>query len=150
MGTVTATSALENRRKPQDKNPAPPNVRPERRSTVCLQMGEAFNPFQLFIGAMIPSAVLRNPDLSPSAKLVFARLAQFAGRQGKAWPSEQTLGREVGLGDRQARRCVAELERYGLLRRVSRAGHSNLFEFLRHAIYEEGRTDLSAPVSPEQ
>jgi Helix-turn-helix domain len=113
-----------------EKTTTRPILRAERRSASPLQIGDVFTPFQLFIGAMIPSAVLRNPDLSPSAKLVFARLTQFAGRQGKAWPSDQTLGQEVGLGYRQARRCVAELERYGLIRRVSRVGHSNLFEFL--------------------
>jgi hypothetical protein len=133
----------------ENDNPAP--FAAEHRSALPLQVGEVFNPFQLFVGAMIPSAVLRNPDLSPSAKLVFARLAQFAGRQGKAWPSDQTLGREVGLGDRQTRRCVAELEHYGLIRRVSRTGHSSLFEFLWHTIYEESeRTDMSALPSAEQ
>ena len=134
--TVTATSVFEFSSGRQEKTTTRPILRAERRSALPLQIGQVFNPFQIFIGAMIPSAVLRNPDLSPSAKLVFARLAQFAGRQGKAWPSDQTLGREVGLSDRQVRRCVAELERYGLIRRVSRAGHSNLFEFLWHAIYE--------------
>lgn len=149
MGTVTATSVFDFQSERQEKTTTRPILRAQH-SALPSQIGEIFNPFQLFVGAMIPSAVLRNPDLSPSAKLVFARLAQFAGRQGKAWPSDQTLGREVGLGDRQVRRCVAELERYGLIRRVSRAGHSNLFEFLWHPIYEEaGRTDLSAPVSPE-
>ena len=102
--TVTATSVFDFQGQQQAKTTIRPILRAERYPALPLQIGDAFNPFQLFIGAMIPSAVLRNPDLSPSAKLVFARLAQFAGRQGKAWPSDQTLGREVGLGDRQARR----------------------------------------------
>ena len=100
-GTVTATSVFDFQPERQEKSTTPSSVRHEKRSSLSLRVGDVFNPFQLFIGAMIPAAVLRNPDLSPSAKLVFARLAQFAGRQGKAWPSEQTLGREVGLGDRQ-------------------------------------------------
>ena len=87
--TVTATSVFEFSSERQEKSTARSGLRHEKRSSVSLQVGEVFNPFQLFIGAMIPSAVLRNPDLSPSAKLVFARLAQFAGRQGKAWPSDQ-------------------------------------------------------------
>lgn len=77
------------------------------------------------------------------AILVFARLVQFAGNHGKAWPSDDTLGREVGLGDRQVRRCIAELERAGLLRRVARLGRSNQFQFLRHSLYDEGRTDVT-------
>ena len=98
--TVTATSVFDFLPERQEKTTTRPTIRAEHRSALPLQIGDVFNPFQLFIGAMIPAAVLRHPDLSPSAKLVFARLAQFAGRQGKAWPSEQTLGREVGLGDR--------------------------------------------------
>jgi hypothetical protein len=41
------------------------------------------------------------------------------------------------------RRCVAELEQFGLLRRVARLGSSNQIEFLWHSIYEEGRTEVS-------
>ena len=83
MGTVTATSVFEFPPERQEKTTRP-ILRAQHRSALPLQIGDVFNPFQVFIGTMIPAAVLRNPDLSPSAKLVFARLAQFAGRQGKA------------------------------------------------------------------
>ena len=51
--------------------------------------------------------------------------------------------REVGLGQRQARRCVTELEQFGLLRRVARLGSSNRIEFLWHPIYDEGWTEMT-------
>ena len=48
--------------------------RQERRSNLGLQVGEAFNPFSLFDGALVPSEILRSRHLLPSEKLVFARL----------------------------------------------------------------------------
>ncbi len=116
--------------------------RQERRSSLGLQVGDAFNPFSLFDGALVPSEILRSPDLLPSEKLVFARLMQFAGGKGKAWPSIERVAEEVALSVPQTRRCVSSLESKGLIRRVARSGRSNEFEFLWHAIYEQ-RTPLT-------
>jgi hypothetical protein len=94
---------------------------------------------------MIPSEILRHPDLLPSEKLVFARLLQFAGGKGRAWPSVERLAQEVALSVPQTRRCVGSLESKGLIRRVARSGRSNEFEFLWHPVYEQ---DIQAPRSP--
>jgi len=111
--------------------------RQERRSSLGLKPGEVFNPFQLFDGAIVPSEILRSQDLLPSEKLVFARLLQFAGGKGRAWPSIQRLAEEVALSVPQTRRCIGALESKCLIRRVARSGRSNEFEFLWHAIYEQ-------------
>ncbi len=58
--------------------------REERRAALCLAIGDVFNPFNLFDGALVPNQILRSPDLLPSEKLVFARLIQFAGANGRA------------------------------------------------------------------
>ena len=99
---------------------------------------------------MLPSEILRSPDLLPSEKLVFARLLQFAGGKGKAWPSIERLSEEVALSVPQTRRCVSSLESKGLLRRVARSGRSNEFEFLWHRVYEQAgeRPQLSATGVP--
>ena len=120
--------------------------RQERRSSLRLTAGEVFNPFQLFNGAIVPSEILRSPDLLPSEKLVFARLLQFAGGKGRAWPSIQRLADEVALSVPQTRRCIRALESDGLIRRVARSGRSNEFEFLWHAIYEQ-KTRLRSGMS---
>ena|SRR3982751_4141052 len=61
------------------------DYRPERNgAALALKPGDVFNPFNLFDGAVIASSIFRNPDLSPSAKLVFARLTQFAGAHGNS------------------------------------------------------------------
>jgi len=126
--------------------------RQERRSSLALKAGEVFNPFQLFDGAIVPSEILRSPDLLPSEKLVFARLLQFAGGKRRAWPSLQRLAEEVALSVPQTRRCIGALEGKRLIRRVARSGRSNEFEFLWHAIYEQKngpRSSMSGvPQSP--
>jgi hypothetical protein len=59
----------------------------------------------------------------------------------------KTLGQEIGVGERQAQKYVAELERHELVRRVSRyvgrAQTSNAFEFLWHEVFEGGVNDRS-------
>lgn len=137
VNTVTASSVSENVGKRQERNASPPGSRHERRSSLGLRIGDAFNPFSLFDGALVPSEILRSPDLTPSEKLVFARLMQFAGGKGRAWPSIERVAEEVALSAAQARRCIAALESNGLIRRVARSGRSNEFEFLWHAIYEQ-------------
>lgn len=139
--TVTAQSVSENREQRQQRGAvsisSTGSSRQERRSSLGLSAGEAFNPFSLFDGALVPSEVLRWTDVTPSEKLVFARLMQFAGGKGKAWPSIERIAEEVALSVPQARRCVSVLETKGLIRRVARSGRSNEFEFLWHTIYEQ-------------
>jgi len=147
--TANATSVFEKALVEHDKKPtllenARQPSRADRRAALKLSVGEAFNPFNLFDGALIPSEVLRYSEITPSEKLVFGRLLQFAGARGHAWPSLDLLGAEVSLSVVQARRCVSALEAKGLIRRVARPGRSNEFEFLWHPIYEQ---ELSRPRS---
>jgi hypothetical protein len=123
---TTAAVAIDSGRRPRD----------ERREALSLTVGEVFNPFNLFDGALVPNQILRCRELLPSEKLVFARLTQFAGANGRAWPSVDRLSEEVSLSIPQTRRCVRGLEEKGFIRRVSRSGRSNEFEFLWHAAYE--------------
>ena len=97
VNTVTAQSVSENIDCHQERTAVPVGSRQERRSSLGLCVGDAFNPFTLFDGALVPSEILRSPDLTPSEKLVFARLMQFAGGKGKAWPSIERIAEEVAL-----------------------------------------------------
>jgi hypothetical protein len=114
---------------------------------VSLQVGQPFNPFGLFNGLWVPECLARCRWLSGGAKLAWARLARYAGRDGRCFPTMKTLGEEIGVGERQAQKYVAELERHQLVRRISRyvgrAQTSNGFEFLWHELFEEGVNDRS-------
>ena len=50
--------------------------------------------------APIPNEILRRKDLSHGAKLCCARLIQYAGKDGKAFPKLSTLGDELGMSKR--------------------------------------------------
>jgi hypothetical protein len=124
----------------------------EQRSTsaaghVSLEVGQPFNPFGMFHGIWVPECVARCRWLSAGAKLTLARLVRYGGRNGKCFPTMETLGQEVGVGERQAQKYVAELERHHLVRRISRyfrgAQTSNGFEFLWHELFKEGVNDDS-------
>lgn len=104
-------------------------------------IGEAYNPWRLFVGSFIPNAVLKCRNLSPTSKLIFGRLSQYAGADGQAYPSYRTLGHEVGIEQRQAMRAVKELVVFGLIRSVKQIRNdggaaSNRYEFLWHQIFD--------------
>ncbi len=110
------------------------------------------NPYRLFVGSFIPNWLLRCNDISAEAKLVYARLCQFAGKEGQAWPSVATLAEECGINERTMERYLSELKRFGLIEAVRRGlGLTNAYRFLWHPLMEmcgdESRTSVvSDPV----
>ena len=43
---------------------------------------KTFNPYGIFYGALIPDVLLRYKKIPPSAKLLYAKLVQYAGKDG--------------------------------------------------------------------
>jgi hypothetical protein len=117
-----------------------------RAKGVGLQPGQPFNPYGMFTGIFIQEALVRCASISAGAKLAWGRLARYAGADGRCY-TMKTLAEEIGVGERQAQKYVAELERNELIRRVSRfrgrSQTSNAFEFLWHTVFEEGVNDRS-------
>ena len=93
--------------------------------------GEVFNPWRIFVGAFLPNAVLRSTVLTPTSKLVYARLAQYAGRDGECWPSQEELATECGITRRSCIRCIAQLAQEGYIAPES-YGHRMKYRFLWH------------------
>jgi hypothetical protein len=112
-----------------------------------MQIGQPFNPFRQFTGIFIPEGLVRAKGISPGAKLAYGRLVRYAGQNGNCFPSVDSLAAEIGVGERQAQKYLANLERAKLIRRVKRfsgAGQtSNTFEFLWHSVFEDGVNDRS-------
>jgi hypothetical protein len=91
------------------------------------------NPYRLFFGPVIPIWLLRRNEISPGAKLCYARLVMFSGDLGKAWPKQETLARELGVSTAQAGRYVRELEELKLIEIQQRGlKKSNVYFFLAH------------------
>jgi Helix-turn-helix domain len=81
-----------------------------------MEIGALFNPYKVFQGAFAPFWLLELPKLGSGAKLCYIRLLGFAGKDGRCYPSLDTLGTSLGVSERQARDYVKELERAGLIR----------------------------------
>lgn len=102
---------------------------------------QPFNPYKLFVGSFIPNALLRFTGLSSTAKLVWARLAQYAGEHGIAFPKITSLAEEVGLSDCQAQRILKELEKKRFIKRIKPRGLQRLqhlpdsYIFLFHSCF---------------
>src|SRR5258708_6769720 len=116
-------------------------------SRAGLHRGQRFNPYRMFTGIFIPEGLVNSNWISAGAKLIWGRLARYAGPKGWCYPAKKTVGRQIGVGARQAQKYIAELERHGLLRRIcrfnGRAQTSNAFEFLWHELFEEWENDRS-------
>src|SRR4051812_13970287 len=93
--------------------------------------GERFNPYKMFLGAMTPNWLMRMTGLSQGAKLCYARLAQYAGRDGRVYASEETLSKALGVSERQAARYIRDLKNAGLVGVAHRGfGGTNHYVFL--------------------
>lgn len=111
-----------------------------------LKTGDVFNPFKLFVGLFIPNALARYGGVSSSAKLVWGRLSQFAGENGACFPSQKTLAKEIGVGERQVRRLLLELEQQKFIAYNRPQGKGRLnhltceYVFLWHEIFQNYRS----------
>jgi hypothetical protein len=82
--------------------------------------------------AKLPNWLLRRPDVSSTAKLLYGRLLQYQGKNSTAWPGITALAVEIGRNRTQVMDNLAALERLGLLHVEHRAGYraSNHYKLL--------------------
>jgi hypothetical protein len=123
-----------------------------------MNAGQIFTPFGVLHGLFIPNALARNPKLTAVDKLVYGRLCQYAGKDGIAFPKQETLADEVGVSERHTRRSIGRLCQLGFLQRSVPDGKdrlmhkSNRYQFIWHETFDElseiappGRTPVSSP-----
>lgn len=90
-------------------------------------------PKKQWTGAYLPNWLLQRQDISSNAKLVYARLAQFANQDGVAWPSQDTLAQECGISVRSIKSAIKELRDINLIESIQRGlRRSNQYRFLQH------------------
>jgi hypothetical protein len=103
-----------------------------------LVVGKRFSPYRSFKrGSYTPNELTAYPDLSPSAKLLWGKLAQYAGMDGRAYPSIARLAADIGLKERQTQNVLAELKKKGFIESVKGA-RSNSYFFLLHPCLVDG------------
>ena len=92
--------------------------------------------------APIPNKILCRKDLSHGAKLCCARLIQYAGKDGKAFPKLTTLADELGMSVRAVQRFISELEEADLVKTERRGrGYSNLYRVDKSIVIHISKLD---------
>ncbi len=108
-------------------------------------------PWRKFISALVPNWLLRRTEVSQGAKLAYARLAQYEGRDGECYPKQTTLAAELGICERTAHRYVRELIRFKLIESDRPGlGASNSYYFLDHPWMREGQPEALASAGQDQ
>lgn len=107
------------------------------------EVGEEYNPNLVRDykdGTLIPHWLMRRTDMTPSAKMLFARLMRYANVDtGIAWPSRDQLARDLGMGSATIGRALVDLHDMGLLESFQRPGlrrRGNGYRFLWSDIIE--------------
>jgi hypothetical protein len=91
------------------------------------------NPYKLFCGAMVPNWLMCRTEISMGAKVLYARLMQYAGDDGLCFPGQDELSQALGVSERNVRNYLAELIAHKLIEKV-RTGlrKTNRYYFLDH------------------
>lgn len=89
-------------------------------------MSQRFNPYRQFVGSFIPNSLMSYPGLTPAAKLLWARLAQYAGKDGGCFPSQKRLAGDLAITDRHVRNILNELVSKGFLEKVAPSFHEQI------------------------
>ncbi len=132
--------------------PAPGPSAPEPTPTAAASPHpRRINPWKLFVGAFIPNWLLERTEVSQGAKLCYARLAQFAGKDGHCFPKQETLATELGVGERMARDYIRELVEFGLIETEQHGlGTSNSYHFLHHPWMQAGQPGHQSTSAPDR
>jgi len=100
---------------------------------------------------IIPGSILKNPGLTASQKLVFAILQFRQGKNGRCYPSLETIAGDLGISRTAAIRAVSGLEAAGLIKVERRYRQSNIYRVdTRHDEYwlRIESAALTAPITP--
>lgn len=61
---------------------------------------------------MMPNAVLFDPDLTSTAKLIYVYVSSLCAERGYCWASNSHIADKFGVSERQVSRCITLLEKY--------------------------------------
>ncbi len=80
-----------------------------------MKHGEEFNPRIKFYGLFVPNCIAMNDKILDAPKLLLGRLMQFAGKDGKAYPTVGRLAMELGWSKKKSQRNIKVLKDMGLI-----------------------------------
>ena len=97
------------------------------------KVGGYINPYKLFIGSFVPNWLLRRTEINSTDKLVYAKLCQYAGKDGKCYPSQERLSEDLGFSRQHISIAIKNLIREKLIITTRTGlGKNNEYKFLMH------------------
>lgn len=97
--------------------------------------------------AQLPDELVADKRISANAVRVWARLDKYAGTDGRAFPSRDTLAADLGLSVSGVKRALAELVAAGWISREGRDGKSALTRLHERSTRVTGDPAPGSPVS---
>lgn len=102
---------------------------------IQIEYGTQFNPFGWFYGLFIPNCIAQAP-IPDSSKLLLGRLFQYAGKDGKAFPSRKQLTIDLAWKMSKLDRVIKALKKEQLIETYQPDEQSpSVYVFLFHAMY---------------
>lgn len=74
-----------------------------------------FNPHNRYNGIYVPDGIYQHEDLTPTTKLVYARLLRYSGKNGKAYPKQTTIAKELSVSVRTIQNSIKQLIEFQLI-----------------------------------
>jgi biotin operon repressor len=100
----------------------------KRRNSTELLIENEMESTKRIINFIKLAEVIRNPRLKPVQKALLVDLLLYAGTSGDAFPSQDTLAKDLGCSSRYIRMCLDMLTAAGLIVRKRRGfSKSNLY-----------------------
>src|ERR1044071_115625 len=89
---------------------------------------DTFDPVAREGFTQVPNFVLKNPNLSPGAKLVYAMFLSYAWHNDSCFPGQERLAGDMGLTRVRVTQLISELDRSSLVTIQRRGqGKTNLY-----------------------
>lgn len=107
-----------------------------------MKLGQQFNPYHMFVGSFIPNCIMKSKELTHADKLVWARLAQYAGKDGECYPKQAQIAEEVGASISTVKLSIKNLVDLELIEVIKPEGKDKLnhvhdkYIFIWNPLYE--------------
>lgn len=100
---------------------------------------------------LVPEALARRREIGDGAKLLYAKLRQYEGKNGEARPKIATLAADLGKSRRRIEAYIAELVKLGLIEvELRRASHRpSRYVFLDHPWLFDREPNASSDVASD-
>lgn len=98
----------------------------------------------------VPNFILRNPDLSVGAKVVYAMFLSYAWHNESCFPGQERLAQDIGMSRSRVTEFISELNRAGLVSIQRRGqGKTNVYvvQFSVKATIRRPQLDVGRPTS---